>query len=83
MDEVFIAREEDDYYTDGTTTGDSENDSVIILMHLRRMVQGISSSSSEILGCGKSRMQNFAKSFVTKRDSLKMCSFVPAGSDEP
>ena len=28
-------------------------------------------------------MQNFAKSFVTKRDSLRMCSFVPAGSDEP
>jgi hypothetical protein len=28
-------------------------------------------------------MQNFAKSFVTKRDSLRKCSFVPAGSDEP
>ena len=28
-------------------------------------------------------MQNFAKSFVTKRDSLRMCSFFPAGSDEP
>lgn len=27
MDEVFIASEEDDYYTNGTTTGDSENDS--------------------------------------------------------
>ena len=27
MDEVFIASEDNDYYTDGTTTGDSENDS--------------------------------------------------------
>ena len=27
--------------------------------------------------------KNFAKSFVTKRDSLRMCSFVPAGSDIP
>ena len=28
-------------------------------------------------------MKIFTKSFVTKRDSLKKCSFVPAGSDEP
>jgi hypothetical protein len=31
----------------------------------------------------KLRPEIFAKSFVTKRDSLRKCSFVPAGSDEP
>ena len=50
----------------------------IILMYLRRIVERIS-RYNELWPEPNAKFHCPAKSFVTKRDSLRMCSFVPAG----